>query len=183
MRSTNKAVTVNGLARMLRRDGLFDRVMQQMPQETKAAFEQPFAHASYPAEISDMVLAEVARLEGVERVERLVFDWTELSFKGIVGPLAKLLMTVTGAGPHGLFRRFDTLVSAGGDGRQCNWVEEGPKGGVLTISTEVASIPIANHSWKGVAEYVLHFAGVKGSVEPLPRASEGRDIRLKIQWL
>ncbi len=179
---SHRSVTVQGVVWVLKAMGKLEPVLAQLSPETRAALADPLATKYHPGHVIDDTMTAVGALYGVEAAEQVMFRTMESSLAGIVGPLARIYMTVVGNGPMALLARFDTLVSAGGQGFSCRWTEQTPTSGQLSISTELVTPPIADHSWKGTVEFVLAFAGVQGQVTILPRHAEGREVWLAVAW-
>ena len=91
-------------------------------------------------------------------------------------------MTVAGGGPGPVLERFETIISSSTRGFTSTWTPRDATSGSLTITTDVVTGAIAEHSWKGTLEYVLTFAGVRGVVTILPRTDEGRALHFELSW-
>jgi uncharacterized protein (TIGR02265 family) len=182
MSHAHRSVTVQGVVRVLKSMGRLDAVLERLSPETRAALAAPMEQKFHPGHVIDDTMAAVGALFGETATEQVMYRTMESALSGIAGPLARIYLTITGGGPRALLTRFETLVSAGGQGFKTRWVEQSPTSGRLVISTELVTPSIADHSWKGTVEYVLAFAGVQGSVTILPREAEGRDVCLAVQW-
>jgi Protein of unknown function (DUF2378) len=178
----HRSVTVQAVVRVLRSMGSLDAVLERLSPETRAVLAAPMAQTFHPGHVLDDTMTAVGALYGEAVVEQVMFRTMESALSGIAGPLARIYLTITGGSPRALLARFETLVSAGGQGFRARWVEQSPTSGRLVISTELPALPITDHSWKGTVAYVLAFAGVQGTVTILPREAEGRDVCLAVQW-
>jgi hypothetical protein len=178
----HKAVTLHGVIKALRARGLYDQVLARVSEPTRLALGNVVDQRYHPGTVLDETLGLVAELSGVTAVEEVMATVSRDSLAGIAGPLAKLFMTMAGGGPRPVLERFDTLISSSTRGFSSAWTQRDATSGSLTITTDVVTGAIAEHSWKGSLEYVLTFAGVKGTVTILPRTDQGRALHFELSW-
>ena len=182
MGHSHKAVTIQGVVKVLRASDLLEPVRARVTPEIRAVLDDPHRDRVHPGHVLDDTLSAVLELRDARTVEQVMYRATEQSLSGIAGPLAHIYMTAVGGGPRALLQRFETLVSAGGQGFRVAWKETAQKSGSLTITTDTAPPPVADHSWKGTVEFLLTFASVTGTVTILPRENSGHDVRLDVAW-
>ncbi len=182
MEHAHKAVTLSGVIKVLHATGALERVLDRVSPETKAALLEPQSRRYHPGGVLDETFTVLAELHGPEAVERVMALATEASLKGVVGPLARLFMTMMGGGPRPLLERFETLISGGTQGFTARWEPTGECEGTLVIGSDDVLPPIADHAWKGAVEYLLAFAEVKGAVAITERAPASRVLRLAVKW-
>ena len=183
MAHAHKAVTIQGVVEVLLALGWLGQVLAQVGVATRSVLENPHAANYHPGSVLDETLTAVAALHGFTAAEQVMTEATRRALTGIIGPLAKLLMTLSGGGPRVLLERFETLASGAGRGFKAKWLASSPTEGELVVSTELVTPEVSNHAWKGTAAYLLTFAGVEGTVTILPRGNEGRDVRLGVKWV
>jgi hypothetical protein len=182
MTHEHKAVTIQGIVEVIKKLGWYDAVRARVEDDVKAVLDDPNTSRYHPGAMFDRTMTAVFELHGPQGAEQVMHGATEGSLRGVIGPLAKMFMTLSGGGPLPLLERFETLISGGGRGFEAKWSPSEPKAGELIITTETATPPASDFAWKGTLTYLLTFAGVTGKVEIMPRQHKGRSVRLMIRW-
>jgi hypothetical protein len=159
------AVTVSGIVKALQAFGWYEPVIAAVPPASRSALENPQATKYHPGPAVDEVMEALGRLHGLTGPEQLMQKVTEQSLEGIVAPLARVFLTLTGNSPRVLFSRFDALLSATARGLSASWVDDaGEQAGTLTITYDRPPTPAMAHAWKGALQHVLVFCRVRGTV-------------------
>jgi hypothetical protein len=182
MEHEHKSLAVHAVIKELKRRGLYEQVRAGVSDSTREVLDHVVERAYHPGTALDETLHVLQGLRGAEVVEEVMYEVTRGSFTGVVGPLAKLFLTVAGNGPQTLLARFQMLAGAGVRGYTCAWTQTGPTSGVLSITGERVVPGSAEHIWKGTVSYLLAFAEVKGEVKILPRRDEGHTVVLEVSW-
>lgn len=179
---THRSITIAGAAKLLRDTSRLDAVLGEVSPASRAVLEDPTTKRSHPGSVMDETFAAYGKLFGMEALETLVFTLTGDSFTGILGPIAKVYMTLAGGGPQPMLARYDTMISAGMDGFKAVWKQTGDRAGLMTVTSDAVTPPAADHVWKGATTFLLHFAKVEGTVTILPRENAGRTVQLSVSW-
>jgi hypothetical protein len=129
----HKAVTIQGVVKVLRASELLEPVRARVTPEIRAVLDDPHRERMHPGQVLDAALTAVFELRDARTVEQVMYRATEQSLSGIVGPLARIYMTAVGGGPRAILQRFETLVSGAGSGFRIAWKDSGPKSGSLTM--------------------------------------------------
>jgi hypothetical protein len=166
----------------LQRRGLYEQVRRGVSAPTGAALDHVVEASYHPGRVLDETLNVLQEQCGAALVEQVMFEVTKTSFTGVVGPLAKLFLTVAGNGPRTLLARFETLIGAAVRGYTSTWKETSASSGLLTVTSERVTPGSADHTWKGMVLYLMEFAGADGEVKILPRLDEGRTVVLEVSW-
>jgi hypothetical protein len=182
MSHAHKGVTLQAVSEALAHLGVLAPVLKSVPPEVRESLQYPHHRRYHPGTVLDETLAAIARLHGPEMVTKVMYAAIENTLVGVVAPLARIFLSLSGGGPRVLLERFELLIDSGARGFQTRWEATGDTAGRLVISTEAATPPEADFSWKGTLEFLLQFAQVEGAVTILPREREGRDCCLRVEW-
>jgi hypothetical protein len=159
------AVTVAGIVRALKAFGWFDEVLAAVGPVSRAALESPQATKYHPGPAMDEVMARLMTLHGETGPEQVMQKVTQQSLEGIVAPLARVFLSLTGNSPRVLFSRFDALLSATARGLHASWVDDaGEQGGTLTILYDLPTTRAMASAWKGALQHVLIFCRTTGTI-------------------
>ncbi|MFO0598608.1 MAG: hypothetical protein U0228_25095 [Myxococcaceae bacterium] len=178
----HKAVTLQAVNKALEAHGYLLEVREAVGPETRVALEEPLAQRFHEGRVLDETLAVVARLHGRKAVTQVMYAASENTLRGVVAPLAKVLMSFAGGGPTPLLARFDALIAAGARGFVSRWEAVSATHGRLMISTVDVLPPEADYAWKGTVQYLLAFCEVEGVVTINSRQNGGRELCLDVTW-
>jgi hypothetical protein len=182
MSHAHKGVTIQAVVHVLERMGALTPVLQRVSPESRVALEYPHHKRFHPGTVLDETMAAVATMHGAEAVGSLMYSAMESTLDGIIAPLARVFMSISGGGPRALLERLEVLIGAGASGFTVSWKPERDSEGRVVITTGDALPLEADYTWKGTLQYLLAFAKVDGEVTILPREREGRDCVLHVKW-
>lgn len=183
MQHAHKGVTIQAVVHVLERMGSLRPILERVSADSRVALEYPHHRRFHPGTVLDETMAAVAHLHGADAVGKIMYSAMESSLEGIVAPLARVFMAMSGGGPIALLERLEVLIGAGAMGFDVTWHPEGKQHGRVVFTTDAVLPSEAEYSWKGTLEYLLAFARVDGKVAILPREREGRDCVLAVSWL
>ncbi len=176
------SVTVAGVVKALRALEWYEPIVAAVPPASRAILENPQASRYHPGATLDAVMEALARIHGLSGPERVMQKVTEQSIEGIVAPLARVFLTLTGNSPRVLFSRFDALLSATARGLGASWVDDaGEQAGTLTITYDLTPSPAMAAAWKGALQHVLVFCRVTGTVTVRDSALPNAAV-LHVSW-
>lgn len=179
---SHKAVTVDGVVKVLRGMGVLEQIVARASAESRRVLEDPHCARLHPGSVMDEAFTILSSLLGTEAVAQVMYRATQASLAGIAGPLGRLFMTMMGGGPGPLLQRFDTLASSGTSGFKATWYPTGDHAGRMHITAAEVTPPVAEFAWQGTLQYLLVFASVEGRVTPLPREDGGLTLVLEVAW-
>lgn len=139
----------------LRRHGLLEAVLPQLPAPTRELSAEPRVGVWIGAEHIDALLTVVEELYGPEAVVRLSHDTARDSFGPIVAPLLKLSLTLMGTAPGAVFSRVQGICAPLLQGPSFEYEDLGPAQGRMRIVTPDVAAPAWFLSWLGTSQLVF----------------------------
>lgn len=174
--------TVNGIRKALEKLGYHAEVTAAVSPAAREALAANGAFKFQPGATMDEVLVVLARQQGPEAVAALMEETTRSSLDGIVGPLARMYLTLKGGEPSVLFERFNDLLRGTARGISSRWTAQGPRQGRLQFDYVVPVDPIVAHGWRGALRYVLTFCRAPGEVVVDAPSPDGKSVAVRITW-
>lgn len=174
--------TVNGIRKALEKLGYFTELNAAVTPATREALAAHGAFKFQPGPTMDEVLVVLARLRGPDAVAALMEETTRSSLDGIVGPLARMYLTLKGGEPSVLFERFNDLLRGTARGISAKWTAQGPRQGRLQFDYVVPVDPVVAHGWRGALRYVLTFCRAPGDITVDAPSADGKSVALRITW-
>ncbi len=176
------ALNLAAMDKALAAEGLREAVYALISPEARAGFREPHSARWHPGRYGIELWNALLELGGKPRVEEFNYQMTKKSFGPIVGPLAKLGMTLSGSTPASIFARLESLVSVALRGVIFEWKLSSPNGGVQTI-TYPCPIPsdALDAAWRGVFRVGSEIAGRTIRVDRF-EAPTDRSCRFELSW-
>ena len=175
--------TVNGIRKALDKLGYAAELNAAVSPTTREALNAGGVFKFQPGVAMDEVLVVLARLKGPDAVADLMEETTRSSLEGVVGPLARMFLTLKGGEPSVLLERFNDLLKGTARGISSTWTAKAPRTGRLVITYVREVDPVVAHGWRGALRYVMTFCKAQGTVRVGPPSADKKSVTLDVEWL
>ncbi len=176
------AVFLGGMAKVLKENGTFGRVIERISPASREALAEPYARRWWPSQVLEDVLSNGVELTADGYTE-LNYTMTKNSLGPIVGPIFQVAMALSGASPGTVFARLDKAIRTGMNGVKSDWLPLDSNRGTLRITYPRPWVSVAEHTWRGTIRVAFDFCGAKhGRVEDFRLLQERKVFEFDVAW-
>lgn len=154
------AMNVDGFAKALKAEGLYDEVLPELPREAQVLLQKPFDKLWHRADPMVEAWRVLVRKIGGPRYEALNLRLTRDSFGPVVRPLLKIALVLGGSSPASVFSRVEDAIKVAMKNVTASWTRTGAQSGHITIEYPCAmDAELAQYGWQGVFRFADELTG------------------------
>lgn len=178
----NSSTYLQAIAKELEHEGLLQDVLAAMPPDCRPGFERPLVRRWWPGQVLGEANDIVIRLRDAATLERVVLHALRNSMGKVIGPLVKVMLSLSGSSPGSLLNNAERLMTAGVRGLRFGWTQSGPNDGEFTVYYPV---PITHGfvvHYRAIMFHVLNLTQREGDVDGGVLRDGGKTVALRLHW-
>ncbi len=167
----------------LKESGRLDAVRSRASPSLAALLDRPNeAPAWIEGRTFDELNGIVHGLYGREGLRGLLWQVMASGIAKVIEPIVQFSLSFLGGTPAALFSRANSLVSVNARNIEIGWKQSSPSSGTVNVQFGDAAAPATWIAWEGIAAYILHAAGAKGTVGEARSTDGGRTCAIDVSW-